>query len=243
MHYALKNQYPIDTEEQLKTAAVYFGKYINRFDPAQRSAIATNMEKRASDLGVNIDSDWIKNYSRITKESSIYSPDFERNVELRKQACLVGKIKVSVNGTKMSGEKVLEKISEQKNNIKPSDMADLISDFDKLAGLEGLYDNRIYDPIYTVFGSNYDADYDRTKLASGISSTNIRAAACDKEFIDKVAGVFGQDFAKDFQHNPVGIFESMPAPEKELIMEKMAMCGLVHGKKIMKKKSVMEKTA
>jgi len=225
MHYALKNKYPIETEGQLKTASDYFDKYINRFDATERAVIASNIEKRASDLSVDIDADWIKNYSRITKTASAYSPDFEYNMKMRKEACMVGNIKIKTSNQSLRGEDMIEKISSQKSNISPKDMVNLISEFDKLAGLECLYDDRINDPIFTVFGSSNRSNYDRIKVASGLFDTDIVSASRDKDFIEKVSAYFGEKFAEDFRSKPLNTFTSMSAPEKSLMIEKISACS------------------
>ena len=66
MHYAIpaKKKYPIETADQVKTAAAYFDKYLESFHPAERATIASAMEKRASDLGVFINNDWL--HERLT---------------------------------------------------------------------------------------------------------------------------------------------------------------------------------
>lgn len=221
MHYALKGSYPIETEEQFKTACDYFNKYINKFQPVERTVIAHNLEKRANDLDEVIEYDWINNYSRLTKHGSGYSPDFERNLKLRKEACAVEDLNVKLNENDVNAVEVLNKIASSKNAVSPKDMVELISEFDKVAGLEPLYDDRIYDPIFTVYGSNYNSDYDRVKVAQEVSNNDIIRAGKDKEFIKKMLNIFGKDFADNFSKHPIEIFSSMPDPEKDLIISKI----------------------
>ncbi len=54
MRYALpaKKLYPIETAEQVKTAAAYFDKYIDRMHPAERVAIADSLAKTSRKLGL-----------------------------------------------------------------------------------------------------------------------------------------------------------------------------------------------
>ena len=213
MHYALPSQskYPIETEEQLKLANDYFGKYLDKFHPTERAEIAGHIEKRADDLNADFDSGWIKNYSRRTN----YSPDFDFHMKMRKEACVGRAIKVGEN--EVSAQNVLEKIAEKKSELKPGEMVYLIADFDKTAGLESFYDRRMRDPIFTVFGSAVRPDYDIEKRASGITDKSLKKVAADEGFISKLASSFGPGFANDFKDSPVDIYNSMPAPEKELI--------------------------
>ena len=214
MNYALPSQkkYPIETVEQIKTASEYFSKYITNFHPAERAAIAFNMEKRAGDLGVNLNKEWVSNYAR---RGTQYSPDFELHMQMRKEAC-AGK-SVSIGGKKFNACEVLEKVASRKISTSPKDMADLLYDFDKKAGLTALYDHAIRDPLYTVYGSNNNPDFD--KLADSDSVMEVKRASQREGFIKKIAAAFGDGFAADLKRNPEPIFKSMPAPEKQIITE------------------------
>ena len=100
-------------------------------------------------------------------------------------------------------------------------MMDLISDFDKRAGLEPKYDRGIRDPYFTVYGSSGNPRYDREKLASGIYVDELKTACARPEFISKMASAFGQEFANELKADPVAIFNSMPAPERAVITESL----------------------
>jgi hypothetical protein len=215
MHYALpaKKKYPIETAEQLKTASVYFDKYITNFHPAERAAIAETMEKRASELKTYLDNDWIYNYSR---RGATYSPDFGLHMNMRKEAC-AGK-KIDVNGKKIDAVELLEKVASKKDIIPAREMVDLIHGFDKRAGLDNQYDQRVRDPFFTVYGSSTNAKYDLQKVASDMYAKELEEATTNESFISKLAASFGDDFAENFKQDPVNIYDSMPKPEKELII-------------------------
>lgn len=215
MHYALpsKRVYPIETEEQVKTAASYFDKYINKFNPSERSIIASSMEKRASELKMSLEGHgWLDNYSR---KGESYSPDFELHMGMRKQAC-AGK-KIEIDGNKLDAQEVLMKIASKKNDIKPSDMVELLEGFDKRACITYKYDSHMRDPHFTVYGSGANPSFDHVKLACGVSEKKLVAASTKDSFISKIAQAFGKPMAEDMKSNPVSTFNSMPTPEKELI--------------------------
>ena len=214
MHYAIKNMYPIETEDQLKTASVYFGKYLANFHPAERVAIAGNMEKRASDLGVKIDADWMHNYTRKTE---MYSPDFDMHMTMRKEACAGKKIKQS--DKLIDAQDLLAKVASMKSAIKPKEMVDLVSEFDKKAGLVESYDRRIRDPFFTVYGSSTNPRYDHVKVAKDMYASQLEDATNNESFISKLSGAYGKDFAEDFKQDYLGIYESMPSPDKQNIIE------------------------
>jgi hypothetical protein len=70
MRYAIDGKYPVETKEQLEKTATYFDKFLPRFHPKDRIKIASVMSKRASELGVCLDRDWVNNYSRATSDVS-----------------------------------------------------------------------------------------------------------------------------------------------------------------------------
>ena len=214
MHYALpeKSKYPLETEEQIKLANDYFGKYIDRFHPVERATIAGNIEKRASAMGMYLDSGWVQNYARRTE----YSPDFDLHMKMRKEACAGQKIEFKGAGIVDACE-LLDKLASHKDQYKPKDMIYALAQFDKAAGLESKYDHHMRDPIFTVFGSASRPGFDMKKLATGISETELKKAASNESFIKKIASAFGENFSRDFKGDPIALFQSMPAPEKELI--------------------------
>jgi len=215
MHYALPSaeMYPIETEEQVKLANDYFGKYMTKFHPVERATIATNIEKRASALNMDLESGWVKNYSR--RDS--YSPDFDLHMKMRKEAC-VGK-KVTIEGKELEVDALMSKVAASKDHVRPQDMMTALADFDKKAGLEHLYDQRFRDPVFTVFGSASNPYFDQVKLAGGLTESGIKKLAGREGFISKIASVFGDNFANDFKAAPVDIFNSMPKPEQQSMIE------------------------
>lgn len=217
MRYALpqKAKYPIDTKEQVKTAALYFNRYVNQFHPAERAAMAQNLEKRASELGIGIDSANIHNYSRPV--TAPYSPDFDLHMSMRKTAAKG--IRVIVGGKEVDAGDVMNKVACLKETIEPAKMVELLHDLDKKAGLEGRYDTHIRDPYFTVFGSNSNPRYSHEKIAAGIYTDALGEAAANNEaFMSKLAEAFGKDFADSFKEDPENIYKSMPGPEKEIIL-------------------------
>lgn len=219
MNYALnEGKYPIETADQVKAAAAFFDENIKRFAPVDRVDIAHNLEKRAFDLGVDLGLEWVPNYSRMMKKNASYSPDFEQNVELRKQACVTGRIKVKCDGKEVVASKLLEKLAAQKEEVTPLNMVSALAEFDKMANLEYHYDGRLMDPVFTVYGSLNDPQYDFVKLAEGLTDYDLKKAVVKKQVMTKLASTFGAEFVKDFKNNPVEVFDSMPAPEKELIV-------------------------
>jgi len=218
MHYAIDGKYPIETKEQLTKAAEYFDKYLVRFHPKDRVKIASTMEKRASDLGVYIDNGWIKNYSRPFCDNPSISPDFEKNVEMRKRACEDMKV-----ANKLKADEILEKLAQIKNSEHPNRIVDLLFDFDKLANLEYQWDKSIVDPIMTVFGSLNNPEYDAVKVAGDITNYMLKKIASNETETIKISSIMGKQFQSAFSKDPVNTIINLKPMEKE------AFCKAVKG--------------
>ena len=218
MHYAIDGKYPIETKEQLTKTSSYFDKYLIRFHPKERVKIAATMEKRASELGVYLDCPWVKNYSRAFSDSPSVSPDFDKNIEMRKHACR----DMQVTG-KLKADNILEKLAQIKNSESPNKIVDLLFDFDKLANLEYQWDKSIVDPVMTVFGSLNNPEYDAVKIAGDITNYTLKKLASNESEIVKIAGVMGKQFQSAFSKDPVNTVSGL------LPMEKEAFCKAVKG--------------
>jgi len=219
MHYVLNEKFPIETKEQIKTASDYFSKYIQRFTPMDRVVAAVNIEKRAAALDVDITEPWILNYSRVMKKGAGYSPDFEDNIKLRKEACAKLNSKVNLNEKTIPAVEFLDKIASQKKEIPGIAMMKALQEFDKLANLEQFYDNDIVDPAMSVFGSLNNPKFDSVKVAGDITNYDLISAAMNPEKMEKISNSFGKDISDKFKADPVKTASDMAIPEQSLLEE------------------------
>jgi hypothetical protein len=217
MHFVLKDKYPIETVEQVKTASVYFETHLRRFDFVDRSVAATAIEKRASELNVKLNSDWIKNYGRMLKKQASYSPTFDSAIKARKDMCAHYNVKIANEGTYIDSKILLEKIAAEKDAMDPSDMVSTLAEFDKLARLDLHYDSRIMDPIMSVFGNLIDSNYDRVKIAGDLFDTDFQSAAANPSVIIAINNSLGEDIGRDFGINPSATYENMSSANQALI--------------------------
>ena len=223
MKFALKDKYPIDTIDQVKTANQYFKDNLTKFAPPLRGVAAYNLEKRAGQLGVYLNEPWIKNYARGFKKVAKMSPSFEYDMETRKTACKNGRIEIDVGGKKLKGEDIIsDMLKEAKAGRFSTSLAvAAISKFDKLAGLEVEYDRTIADPLMTVYGDNVNPEYDAVKIAAKISLTNydLLRMSHEKDSLEKIASVFTKKVSTEFARHPVKTFYTMSNVEKNLFNE------------------------
>lgn len=219
MHFALKNEFPLENEGHIKTAMAYFDKYLKRFKPIDRAVIASNIEKRAEALSINLDSDWVTNYSRMLKKGAELSPDFNRNMGLRKDACVKGELSIVVDGKSVNAAKMLDKISELKGNTPGKAIVTALVEFDKLANLEHHYDNDVIDPVLTVYGCLRNPEFDAVKVAADITNYQAVKISRDKDVMIKVARAFGEEFVQKYRDKPIETLQSLKPAEISLFSE------------------------
>ncbi len=218
MYFAIGNKYPIDTPEMIKMATEYIGKFMSRFPYRDRMAAAVNIEKRAAQLKVAINDAWVTNYARAMKKNAALSPEFAQSIAKRIELCKTAKIMVPLTETKKTpGDVVLEKIAADSKNLPAIVTFKILEEFDKAASLDRYYDSRIDDPAMAVFGHSHNAEYDAVKLAGEATNYDIKRGITDSNKMEKVASVFGKNFAQEFSENPMKRIESMQDPEKVLI--------------------------
>lgn len=96
-------------------------------------------------------------------------------------------------------------------------MAQALESFDREAGFDRLWDTKLPDPYLSVFGFAKQADGDQVIYDSNgllVTGTMLRNLSPEK-----LASIFDRDFAQQFKANPVTIFQSLPAPDKQVIAE------------------------
>jgi len=215
MHFALHDKYPIETKEHVKTAMDYFSKYMSRFNHNDRVEFSCNIEKRANELNIPINKDWINNYTRILNKNAALSPDFKNNINKRKTICKSSGKHIKTASGKIDACEILDKIAEIGNKVPPIALIKTIEEFDKKAGLQYEYDKTILDPVMTVCGSLINSEYDAVKIAGDITDYKIFKLSKNSEAIQKLASAFGDKFINEFKNNPIETIINLNDIEKE----------------------------
>lgn len=198
--YALPGRYPIVSPEQVKQAARYFDDHRSEFTQSDRGEFARAVVVRADELGVKL-SGSIEEYT-----GNGYGPYIESELHSRIAGC----------ESSPSGEKYAELLSALPNTD-PADMAEKLAALDWETGAHRAYGRLFHEPLLAVYGGarvveKLAAAQDYTWAGSGHQTSGEKLARLAGS--TKVAEVFGQEFAGAFASDPVGIFASMPDPEK-----------------------------
>jgi len=207
-------KYPIETEAQLEKAASYFNKYLMRFSPEERVKIANAIDVSSRKFGKNIDLDWVTNYSRMEKSAAI-SPDFEFNMNMRKEASRQNNERDEENFKLIDGIKKMA----SKEDVSSKDLVKIVSEFDKKAGIEHMYDRVIVDPIMTVHGSLSNPEFDGVKVAGKATQYDLVRASNEQEKVASLEESFGKEFGKSFKTNPISSLKKLGGLERERLAE------------------------
>ena len=204
-YYALPSfrRYPLDSYGHVKAASVYYQDQSKFMSPEIRHEFCQNLYKRASMLGIRVSPE-IRKYG-----SSSYAPapELEAALEMRR-----GVLKEASHHT------ALTYLKESRGLMAPEDFVVALSEFDKVAGLDELYDRDVHDPYYSTFGTKTAEDDDAAILIGNdyISAEELKRFA--RTCAGKLHDAFGEDFVKEFRKDPLSITRSLPADQKKMVI-------------------------
>lgn len=215
-----QGKYPLDSYEQVKRASAYFDEYRGHMSPAMRHEFATNLVARADDLLIPVSEEARKYGSAgFAPEHEIKAAFDARRLELDENAealALLAQVE-KVARFRMWKNEHGEKIAHVDS---PAFVVELLTEFDKVAGLNHRYDRGVPDPFYSIYGFEKSASDD---AAWSDLIGNAYVTAADLKRLAKVGALslkqtFGEDFQKEFLKDPVGIYGSLPVDQKKMLI-------------------------
>lgn len=213
----MQKKYPIDTPEQVKRACAYFDEHWRQMPPAERRIFAHTTTEQAEALGLSkVASDTMLSYA-----GTEYGPFLESELQGR------------IYGTSTTGRcQVYEVLLEKRASIPPSAMVELLKEADQATGIDRQYSalegNGFRDYYRAVYGaklaSRHHDPYAEFAWSSGSSSVTGDQLKSLVKSSSKLDHVFGSGFAEEYGKDPLGVFNSMPDPQK-VVLAKLAMDG------------------
>lgn len=194
--HAYGNVFPLDDYAQVKQASAYFDENLSAMPPAMRHEFAVRMVERASELGI-----------AFSKEAAAYgstsfAPDEQLQAALDMRRPFLSK----------EASAAVDELFARREALGPELYCGLLDGIDKQAEIEWRYDSAILDPFASTFG---------VKTASAETWTQANDYVTKKQLEDFAVTAalalrddYGDDFVKDFQKDPWGIFNSLPLPQK-----------------------------
>ncbi len=205
-------RYPLDTPELVKQASAYFDEHVTEFPLLERRVFSQSLHVQAQRLGVKV-AGTFQEYA-----GNEYGPHIR--AELLSRA----------NGFRGTGHEVVyETLLEKQAEVDPRVMAELLKEADNATGADSAYGRPgvgFRDPYAAVYGGVKVAaeevpEKDNYSWVSGSDYVNgfmLEAFADSGPDLD---ATFGEGFWESFKRDPVGIFKSMPDPQK-VVLSRMA---------------------
>lgn len=199
-----QNKYPIDGYGDVKTASEYFDLHMPDFKPEDRREFAFYLAQRLEELAMPL-SENVAKYA-----GSDYGPNID--VEL------LARVR---NYEGLDHADAYSVLVEKKASIPAHVMLEMLHELDVLSGAAEKYDAPLgfRDPYQAVYGKT--AGLEPAKMYSwseGNEYTNdtMLADLANRRYA-ALDHAFGKEMRLSFQKDPVGVFKSMPDPQKIVI--------------------------
>lgn len=190
--------YPIDSADNVKLASAYWSDNKHLMEPAMRRQYATKLASNRFNIPVAADVQELgaPGFGQLGK--------LAQAIEIRKLAFDRGS----------SERKALSLIFEKRAALGPEIYARTLQQFDMETGLNHRWDSDIPDPFSSTFGKEADTvvweeGADRVTASQLHNLALNYQSSMERVFTDELIGAFGKD--------PVGIFDSLPLPQKKIM--------------------------
>jgi len=192
--------YPIDTWDRVKLAEDYYQENRLRMEPRVRRQYAVKLAAKAIHLGYPLD------YEIFEKGACTYAKpgQMKAALEMRKVACAPGEER-----------EWLDELFEKRAHLEPGTYAACLHRFDVEKGLDRGWDRVVLDPWESTFGINKTAEVVWEQGADRVTDDQLQNLAQNQH--SGLQEMFREDFTRQFIKDPIGIFNSMPDPQKKII--------------------------
>jgi len=178
------------TQDNLERSVSFFAEKYSDYTPPRRREIGCDLVKTASDMGVNVEElpDAVRRYG-----SNAWNPELSNHLEQRRQL-----VKKAGRTDLVSAVNELEKVAF---SCDIDEFAATLYEFDKEAGIEPQYDERVTDAWLATFGEPVLSDDGTTEFVD-----DMRKFA-ETEFAKET---FSQDLLEKIAENPVDFCNNHP---------------------------------
>lgn len=196
-----QGRYPIDDYGQVLDANRWFEDHGSSLHPEDRREYCTKLAARADELGIAV-TDKVRKYG-----GEDYASD--------------GEIKVAVS-TRMqfwaddSAERdMLKGLMDKYASVTPDVFCESLRQFDEMTGMHHHWDAGIYDPWYSTYGFNKQAEWSWQDGNDHVNAEQLARGAAENR--DDLVKRFGEEVASELCKNPQQIFDSLPLDSKRII--------------------------
>ena len=194
--------YPINTWDRIKTAEAYFGENHNRMQPEVRRQYAVKLARKAFIVGYPLDE------GIVERGALSYADDdhIKEACDMRKVAC-----------TEKHSREFLDELFEKKAELHPDVFSECLRRFDVNEGLDAGWDQIIPDPWASTYGIDKSAFANVVWESGAERVTEDALVNLSRNHLARLEDLFNKELVAEFQKDPVGIFKSLPEPQKKLL--------------------------
>lgn len=193
--------YPLDTEEQVKAAARWLTEYNSALDIHDRRAMAQSINIAADELGCKIASEEVRQYAGDTF-GDVLAAELAARV-------------YAFDGT--PGGEAYAKLAA--STLSPSDLVKELYTLDTQFGVDLVW-NRKHAGFRDPYRAVYEKEAEESPQYTWSSGTDYTSGMLLQQLAHeygKLESVIDADIAKAFKKDPIGIFKSLPDPEKKVL--------------------------
>ena len=199
---SVNRKYAMPNQEYLNKAVAYFDKYASKFSPEDRHQFASNVVKRAVELGVEVDSDNIQKYAGLNYNGCVGDYLSVRRKLLEDHPQYTD---------------ALDKLAAYQPTTDPVTFAKVLHELDKKAGIDKYYDKYLADPYLSTFGTETTKTASYVYNEDGILLTedDLKKTANDK--YATIKNYFGSTLADGLKKEGSAAFVALPKDAKDVI--------------------------
>lgn len=198
-HYGAEPEMDKTASAETDDSVKWFEDNVAAMEPSRRHDVAATILKEAHAAGVMPESPALLKYAMAG-----FNPHLDAHLEQRK----------SLLPRDEAARATLDKLASQAPDSDPRDFARVLEAFDRKTGLDRYYDRALTDAYDSTFGFDKQA-----------WSTEVDGETITKDDLVKAASrpsfksYFGETVKAAFVKDPVTIFESLPTPNKALVLQ------------------------
>lgn len=192
-----ERKFPIDSWDRVKQAENYMQQEGVRLRPDIRRACAVKLAAKAEVVGYPLD-EKIKEAGATTFANPGH---LQANLEIRKIAA--------------GNDGFLDELFEKRASIGPEMYSECLRRYDIETGIDQWWGKDVPNPWESTFGMDKTAEVVWEDGVDRLTDAELMNLATNH--LSGVQRIFTPCFANEFMKDPVGIFSSMPAPQKKVI--------------------------
>jgi len=197
---ALNDKYPLQTDEQIKQAMVYFDRFWKNFHPTDRREYCRNVKQAAAAHDIE-----------VTEKVAAYGGD-----QLNEGFVL--HLNARASRVDERGGAILMKLASVATHKGPDEFGQALTQFDEHYGLSQEWDRDLPDPYRAALSektASEDANYHWVKGIDRVTGADLLRIA--REDIRLVHNALGDEISEEFVKKPVTIFKSLPYPQQVIL--------------------------